>query len=392
VTAEAQPRGIVELDHAGLPMDVDRGRAWEIVRKAGPVVRIGEGLPLITRREDVVEALRDSELFSSKEAFEVLGSPLPLVPIAFDPPEHTRYRKVLQPFFSPRALSRMMPSLQSQALALIDELAERGSCDAVADLAVPYPSQVFLTLFGLPLDDRERLLAWKDAVIDLAMEPSSPDSDLTAAMELFGYVNEFVGARRQSPRDDLLSDLLHAEDGLNDQEAVGLSFLFVLAGLDTVTAAIGFALWKLAVNPELRARLRGDGEKIGEFIEEMIRLEPPVPYVPRVVTRDHEFGGVTVPAGTLVHLCLGSANREDAEGVLPLEPQLDGETRRHWGFGGGAHRCLGSHLARMELRLVLTNWLAKIPDFELAQGFDPRMPYPANTFQFFSLPLVYPPR
>ncbi|MCW2722952.1 cytochrome P450 [Pseudonocardia sp.] len=391
MTADVVPLipGVPVLDFDSVPMGVDRGRGWAVVREAGPVVKMGD-FYYVTRREDVVDALRRPELFSSKKAFDILGSPIPLVPISFDPPDHTRYRKILQPFFSPRTLGAMLPSLQQQIEDLIDDLAAAGECEAVSGIAEPYPSQVFLTLFGLPVADRDRLMVWKDAVIALADSPNLEGVDLTPALELFTYLNETIAARRKDPGEDILSQLITGEEALNDQDAIGLSFLFVLAGLDTVTASIGFALHELARDPELRRSLVADPERIPEFVEEVVRLEPPAPVLPRVTTAEVTIGGVTLPPDTFVRLCLGSANREEGLVATPDDVLLDGVAHRHWGFGGGPHRCLGSHLARMELKLVVTEWLRRVPEFELAPGTEPRIPFPANTFSLQSLPLRYP--
>jgi cytochrome P450 len=391
MTADVVPLipGVPVLDFDSVPMGVDRGRGWAVVREAGSVVKMGD-FYYVTRREDVVDALRRPELFSSKKAFDILGSPIPLVPISFDPPDHTRYRKILQPFFSPRTLGAMLPSLQQQIEELIDDLAAAGECEAVSGIAEPYPSQVFLTLFGLPVADRDRLMVWKDAVIALADSPNLEGVDLTPALELFAYLNETIAARRKEPGEDILSQLVTGEEALNDQDAIGLSFLFVLAGLDTVTASIGFALHELARDPELRRSLVADPERIPEFVEEVVRLEPPAPVLPRVTTAEVTIGGVTLPPDTFVRLCLGSANREEGLVATPDDVLLDGVAHRHWGFGGGPHRCLGSHLARMELKLVVTEWLRRVPEFELAPGTEPRIPFPANTFSLQSLPLRYP--
>jgi cytochrome P450 len=389
MTISAEPQRIVIAD---VPMALDRGVGWQVLRDAGRVVRVGESY-WVTHREEVEYVLRHPELFSSKQAFDSLGSPLPLVPIAFDPPEHTRFRKILQPFFSPRALAAMLPSLQAQITELIDSIATRGACDVVTDLAIPYPSQVFLTLFGLPLEDRDRLVAWKDSVIGLATSSTlGAEQDLKPALELFGYLTEAIAAKRANPGDDVLSQLLTGEDALNDEEAIGLSFLFVLAGLDTVTATIGFALNALARDPELRARVVGNPEAVGSFIEEVVRLEPPAPITPRVTTEDVELAGVGIPAGSLVEVAVASANR-DPEGDRTQDDafDIDRDVKRHWGFGGGPHRCLGSHLARMELRLVLDEWHRRIPEYEPAPGPEPRITWPSNTYSLISVPLVFPP-
>jgi cytochrome P450 len=378
--------GAPELTFASLPMAADRGVGWKTVRDAGRVVYI-DGWYYLSHREDVLAALRNPELFSSKKAFDVLGSPIPLVPISFDPPEHTRFRKFLQPFFSPHTLKEMLPSLQKQALELVDEIAKRGECEAVADVAIPYPSQVFLTLFGLPLEDRDRLIGWKDSVIALAESPSLEGVDLTPALELLAYLTEAVNERRGNPGPDILSQVLGGDDPLDDTEVMGLSFLFVLAGLDTVTAAMSSALLELARNPELRATLREDPEQMSVFVEEIVRLEPPAPMLPRVTTAEVTIGDITLPADTQVRLCIAAINRDDSDEISTNDVVMDGKVHRHWGYGGGPHRCLGSHLARMELTLVLDEWLKRIPEFSVEDGYEPHIIFPAQTFALERLPL-----
>ena len=378
--------GAPQLSYAGLPMAADRNAGWSALRDAGRVVFV-DGWFYVTHRDDVLSALRNPELFSSKKAFDVLGSPLPLVPIAFDPPEHTRFRKILQPFFSPHTLSELLPALQQQAIDIIDGVVAKGECEVVADIAIPYPSQVFLTLFGLPLKDRDRLIAWKDSVIALADSPTLEGADLTPALELFTYLTEAINERRGEPGRDILSQLLTGDDALDDAEAIGLSYLFVLAGLDTVTAAMSAALLELARNPGLRATLRDDPDQINVFIEEIVRLEPPAPILPRVTTAEVTIGDITLPADTQVRLCIGAINRDDSDEISTNDVVMDGKVHRHWGFGGGPHRCLGSHLARMELTLIVGEWLQRIPDFSLEPGFEPKIAFPANTFGLDRLPL-----
>lgn len=380
--------GVPELEWATLPMAADRGVGWKVLRDAGPVVSM-DGWYYLTHRDDVLTALRNPELFSSKKAFDELGSPLPLVPISFDPPEHTRFRRILQPFFSPHTLKDMLPSLQKQAIDIVDAAAAKGSCDVMADMAIPYPSQVFLTLFGLSLDDRDRLIAWKDDVIALSELPSMEGADLMPALELVTYVTNAINERRANPGDDLLSKVLTGEDPLDDAEAIGLSFLFVLAGLDTVTSSMGFAMLELARDPELRRQLCENPDQIRVFVEEIVRLEPPAPIVPRITTGEVNIGGVSLPPNTRVRLCLAAINRDESDAISVNEVVMDGKVHPHWGFGGGPHRCLGSHLARMELTLIVEEWLKRVPDFELAPEANPEIVFPANTFGPGSLVLRY---
>jgi cytochrome P450 len=378
--------GVPQLSFAGLPMAGDRGVGWKVLRDAGPVVLV-DGIFYLTQRDDVLAALRDAELFSSKKAFDILGSPLPLIPLALDPPEHTRFRKILQPFFSPHTLGEMLPSLQKQAIEVVERIAANGECEVVADVAIPYPSQVFLTLFGLPLEDRDRLIAWKDAVIAISEAASLEDADLTPALELLTYLTDAINAHRADPGPDILSQLLTGDEPLDDAEAMGLSFLFVLAGLDTVTAAMSAALLELARRPELRAALRDDPDQTSVFVEEIVRLEPPAPFLPRVTTAEVTIGGVTLPPDTQVRLCIGAINRDDSDEISANDILLDGKVHRHWGFGGGPHRCLGSHLARMELTLIVDEWLRRIPDFSVTAGYEPGIAFPANTFALERVPL-----
>src|SRR5271154_3911067 len=163
--------GAPAVDYDSLPMAADRRIGWDALREVGPVVLM-QGWYYITRRKDVLDALRSPEVYSSRKAFDTLGSPLPQVPISFDPPEHTRFRKILQPFFSPHTLGQVLPALQEQAVEMVDAIVAKGACEVVQDIAIPYPSQVFLTLYGLPHEDRDRLVHWKDTVIALADLPS----------------------------------------------------------------------------------------------------------------------------------------------------------------------------------------------------------------------------
>jgi cytochrome P450 len=379
---------IPRLDFADLPMAADRAAGWAKLRDAGPLVA-GDGFYTLTRRDDVLEALRNTEVYSSKAAFDGLGSPLPMVPIAFDPPEHTRFRRILHPYFSMQTLGAVLPSLQQQAIDVIDEIAANGGCEVVSELAIPYPSQVFLTLFGLPLEDRDRLVAWKDAIIDIGMLDSIEDADLTPALELATYLTDAIAEHRRNPGDDILSGVLTGPDPLDDGEALGLGYVFILAGLDTVTSAIGSALLMLARRPDVRRQLCADPDQIPVFVEELLRLESPAPMIPRVTTRPVTVAGVTLPAGAKVRLPLAAINRDGGDAISGDDVVMDGKLHRHWGFGGGPHRCLGSHLARLELRLVLTEWLRRIPDFEVLPGFEPLVEWPAPSLALLKLPLVF---
>jgi cytochrome P450 len=362
---------------ADLPMSTDREAAWQMLRDHGPVVKI-EDAYYVTSNAGIETVLHDPQLFSSKLAFDVLGSPVPLVPLAFDPPEHMRYRRMLAPFFSPGVIGRLYDGLREQAAAIIEPLAKAGSCDVVSELCVPFPSQVFLTLMGLPLEDTDRLVHWKTAVIAATSPGGATNDDMTAALELFSYLTESIANRRGATDDSLWTQVINdsSGDALTDEELLGLGFLLVLAGLDTVTSTLSIAFERLANDPEQRARLAADPTLIPDFVEELVRLDPVATFTPRMTSRATELEGVDLPAGARVVMVFAAANRETDE--------------RHWGFGGGVHRCLGSHLARAELKLVLEEWLARVPDFGYSPGFAPKMEWPISLLGFDRLDLSYP--
>jgi cytochrome P450 len=377
-----------------LPFATDRSRAWRELREAGEAVTSGEEI-VLTSASAVEFAAKKPEIFSSARAFDRLGSPVPLVPIAIDPPDHTRFRRILDPFFSPKKMAEREPELRRQAGELIDAIVAKGDCDVVPDLATPFPSQVFLTLFGLPMADRDKLVAWKDSILEFT-DPSSAEATpevLAHALELFTYLTEHIAERRvDTTGGDMLTQLMqNSEDGgMSDNEILGLCFMFVLAGLDTVTSAVGFSLAKLAGDADLRHRISNDYSLIPAFIEDILRVDGPVPFAPRVTTEEVEVAGRVVPKDTTVMLAYGSADRDprrydDADNV-----HLDSKAV-HFAFGRGPHRCLGSHLARLELRLILEEWHTRIPEYTLADGKAPRMPWPAGTMGLESVPLTFTP-
>lgn len=374
------------LEYAKLPMAVDRGVGWKVLRDAGPVVFMN-GFYYITRRDDVLAALRNPKVFSSRLALQPPGYPLPVVPLAFDPPEHTRYRKILQPYFSPHALSKSRPVLERHAAEMIAGFAGRGNCEVMADFANLYPFQVFLDLYGLPLEDRDLLIGWKDALI--ADNPYLSQEDLNKGHLLLNYLTDVIAQRRQNPGTDMLSQVMTGDGDFSDLELLGMSHLLILAGLDTVTAAIGYAIYELARRPQLRDMLRDNPRQTRVFIEEIVRLEPSAPVAPRVTTQFVEIGGMTLPPGTSVRLCMAAINRDGTDSVSTDDIVMDGKVHRHWGFGGGPHRCLGSHLARIELTVIVAEWLKQIPDFDVPSDYTPEIRFPSKTFALKALPLSW---
>jgi cytochrome P450 len=371
----------------------ERSAAWRKIRDAGEVYEMSQGLWMLTSPEAVQFAHRNPAIFSSQGVMRIHDLPVRPIPGAVDPPEHVDYRRLLDPMLAPRVVNAMEDELRAQVRALVGAFATRGHCDAMAELAVPYPTEVFLAVFGLPVSDRDQLIEWVKRMIEHS--PNFEDQGSTArdaAWDLYHYLDHAVDEKRGRPGADMLSRIVaqSGDDAWPLDEIIGLCFLFCMAGLDTVTGAIGFMVQYLAQDPELRHRVTADPQAANALIEEVLRLEPSAPMFPRVTTRAVEVCGVEIPVGVVTMLCLATANRDPERFDHPDAIDVDQADRGHVTFGGGVHRCLGSHLARRELRLVLEELHALVPDYEIAPGFEPEVVWPSGTLHLRELPLVFP--
>jgi cytochrome P450 len=354
------------------------------------------GTPILARYEDVLWALRHPEIFSSEMELQLaLGTERPMIPQQIDPPAQTRYRKLLDPHFSRKRMSALEPALRAQANALIDRFEADGRCDFDPAFAIPLPCSAFLSLLGLPQSDLELFLRLKNGIIRPGGDLRDPESMLRIRKEsgrqIYAYFEEVIRDRRARPREDLMSELVRLEAGgerLSETELLDICFLMLLAGLDTVTATLGCNIAYLAANPEQRRRLVDEPALIPNAVEELLRWETPVTGVPRVVKRAVTVGGVELREGELVTLLLGASNVDAGEFPDAMRVDFDRERNRHLAFGGGPHRCLGSHLARMELRVALEEWHRRIPDYAIEPGATPR--YSPGIREVLHLPLVWP--
>ncbi len=372
--------------------------AYAELRSRCPVGRLMlTGAPIISRYEDVMWALRHPEIFSSEmEALVQLGTERPMIPQQIDPPAQTRYRKLLDPHFSRRKMEVLAPAIARHAGLLIDEFAERGACEFDSAFAIPLPCSAFLHLLGLPLSDLDFFLGLKDGIIrPQKVRPDLPlDQHLQvrrdSGHEIYEYFRRTLDEREARPRDDMLTSLLHAEiegEQLTRNEILDICFLLLLAGLDTVTATLGCNIAYLASNPEQRQRLVRDPALIPSAVEELLRWETPVVAVPRLLKRDVNIAGVELKQGELATLLIGSANTDDAHFDDAQRVDFERERNVHAAFGAGPHRCLGSHLARMELRVAMEVWHQRIPEYRIKPGETPR--YSAGIREALYLPLVW---
>jgi cytochrome P450 len=333
---------------------------------------------VLTRRAEIDEAFRNPELFSSNMSAVDLKNIRPLIPLQIDPPEHKKFRKLLDPIFAPRQMALLEDSLTALVNDLIDGFIDRGELDFATEFSIPYPSQVFLTLLGLPLDELPRFLGMKDGIIrpdhatgTLWGSDEAHAHQAAIAQSIYDYFDEVLDEREGDRRDDLLSRFLDAEvegERLSREDILDICFLFLIAGLDTVTATLDCMFAYLAQHPDHRRQLVADPELIPHAIEELLRWETPVMGVVRSATADTELGGCPIHAGDQVMAMLGSANTDEAEFDDADVVRFDREANRHLAFGGGIHRCLGSHLARQELRIALREWHRRIPEYSVADG------------------------
>jgi cytochrome P450 len=346
-----------------------------MMREMGVVAAPDLDMTLITRHEDVMAALRDPEIFSSSGSIDI-GNIRPLIPLQIDPPEHVKFRRLLDPLFAPREVGKLEGAVRSLVNDLIDEVVDTGSCEFNAHIAVPLPCTVFLRLMGLPLEDLDLFLRFKDGII----RPHATTAEERAAMaratgaEIYDYFERVVAERRAEPQDDLLSGFIAAEiDGerLSTEDILDISYLFLLAGLDTVTASLGCAVAYLAAHPDRQQALRDDPSLVPAAVEELLRWETPVPGVPRITTREVDVAGTTIPAGQSVTCLLATANTDGGEFPDPESIDFNRSGNRHLAFGGGVHRCLGSHLARLEMRVALEEFHRRVPAYAVTEGETP---------------------
>lgn len=385
---------IIDPDYTAHPQPVyERILANHRVAKS-----IAMSSPILSRYEDVMYALRHPEIFSSEMDMQVLlGTRRPMIPQQIDPPRQTRYRKILDLRFSRPRMQQLEPDLRRHAQEVIDGFVERGECEFDSEFAVPLPCRAFLTLMGLPQEELDLFIELKNGIIRPPVDPM----DMIAATEfrmktgerIYAYFEKMIEDRRSKPRDDMMTYLTTVElDGqpLTDDEILDISYLFLLGGLDTVTATLGCSMAYLASNPEQRRKLVAKPELIPNAVEELLRWETPVSLLPRVLKQNVTIGDVELREGNLVNLLIGAANLDPAEFADPMRVDFDRESNRHIAFGAGAHRCLGSHLARMELRAALEEWHRRIPEYEIKAGAVPKVS-PGIREQLY-LPLVWSAR
>ena len=346
---------------------------WDELRGRCPVAhsaRFEDGAYFASRYDDVREIAYDSEHFSSRRVIvrERKVPPQPAPPITSDPPEHTPARKLLLPAFAPQAIARLEPRARALCRELLDAIGSAKTCDAAVDYAQHIPVRLIAHMLGVQEQDGDLFRKW----IHLVLEVGTSDETviLPALQEMSAYFFAEIKRRGAQRGDDLISFLLEARiDGqpLSDPHLVGTLRLLLIAGIDTTWSGIGASLWHLATHPADRRRLVAEPSLMPTAVEEFLRAYAPVTMA-REVVKETSVGGCTFKEKGQVLLSFPAANRDpsvfpDADRVI-----IDRAENRHAAFGLGRHRCLGSNLARLEMTVALEEWLARFPEFRLADG------------------------
>lgn len=355
------------------------------MRRLNPVQRLDlSGMPheeskpvfMVYRYDEIAQVLRDHETFSSSIIVNVFGDVFGKhVMLGMDEPAHRRYRSLVSKAFSQRALARRQDELVERVgNELIDRFAARGRAELVREFTFPYPTQIIAGLLGLPRADHPQFQRWSISLLSFTV---NRERGIAASRALEEYFAPILAARREEPRDDLISTLAHAEiDGehLSDEEIFSFLRLLLPAGVETTYRSTGNLLFGLLSNPEQLDAVRSDRSLIPQAIEEAVRWEAPLLVITRVATRDSELAGVPIPAGSAVMPMLGAANRDENRYPDPDRFDIFRAPQPHISFGHGVHVCLGMHLARLEMRVALELLLDRLPNLRLdPEGDDPHI-------------------
>jgi len=371
------------------------------VRDVAPVIRSGQSVTL-SRHGDVEFALRTPEVFSSGMGALGLGNVRPLIPLQIDPPEHRRYRRMLDPLFAPREVAKIEQDIEVLTNQLIDAFIDRGECEFNSEFAVPLPTTVFLRLLGLPIEELPRFLRLKDGIIRPEATAAGYDvgggADAVArahaireetGQEIYAVFEEALTDRARRRTDDLLSGFVEWEERgeITRDEILDICYLLMIAGLDTVTDALDCSFGFFVQHAAHRQSIVDDPGLIPSAVEELLRWETPVPGVVRMAATETELSGCPIHAGDIVSVSLGAANTDPA--AFPSAETVDfwRNPNPHLAFGGGVHRCVGSHLARTELRIALREFHRRIPHYRLPEGFE--LEYTLGLRQIENLPLIF---
>lgn len=349
-----------------------------------------------TTYEDIHEIARNPAVFSSRvlNIPDSIGQDGEMIPIQIDPPDHTSYRAIINPLFSPKRMRDLEEPIREVVTELLDKVLEKDKVDFVAEFAREFPSRVFLALMGWNLDDAPKFNHWVDTMVLGVPGASEEENEAVreaAGMEVYAYFAEMIDERTENPVDDeditqiLMNSTFEGRE-LTQFEILNILLLMMIGGLHTVQGQIAHTIIFMAENPEVRRQLVDDLDLVPSAVEEMLRYESAI-CPARIATEDVVVGGVQIKAGDRVLIPFAAANRDPAKFDDPDEVDLLREPNPHIAFGAGNHRCVGSHLARLELKIAFEEIHTRMPDYRLDPA-DPPVRHLSQVKGVHTLPLI----
>jgi len=367
----------LSLFDGGIPFDLLR-----VLRERDPVhwnpEPDGPGFYAITKHADLIQVSRNPKIFSSwlggtniRDLPSEELAQIRMMMLNMDPPQHVKYRRLVQRGFTPRMVERLEPRIREAARQVVDTVAHKGECDFVGDLASPLPLVLICELMGVPADDQQKIFDWSNRLIgfDDPEFQNSPEDGTQAAAEMWLYAHTLAGNKRVKPDDTLISKLVNGEiDGerLSEMEFNNFFLLLAVAGNETTRTVTTHGMRLLSEHPDQKQILLSDVDRfLPGAIEEILRYNPPVIYFRRTVAEATEIRGVEMAPGTKVAMFYGSANRDEEVFSEPDRFDITRSPNPHVSFGIGEHYCLGANLARMQLRCIFREILTRLPDIEV---------------------------
>jgi cytochrome P450 len=334
--------------------------------------RMVSGNWVVTRADDMRRILTDTDTFSSRAIAgfsQLLGESWDMIPLEVDPPDHAKYRMLLNPLFTPKRINEMTDKMRAVTIELIENVREQQHCEFIEAFARRFPVRIFMQLMGMPDADYDMILDWEHEIL----HADDIEVRMHGAQSIRVYLLELLADRQRAPRDDMLSLIANGSvenRPLTQTEQLSTALFLFVAGLDTVASTLGFHFRYLAEHPQVQQQLRDHPEQIPAAVEELMRVFSVV-VTSRKVIRDVKIAGVQMKAGDVVSLPLGAANYDPAAFDNPGEINLQRSPNLHMGFTVGPHRCIGSNLARRELALAIEEWTRRVPNFRPAPGHPP---------------------
>ncbi|MEE2031318.1 cytochrome P450 [Rhodococcus chondri] len=348
---------------------------YDEFREKSPIFRneFGPGFYTVANYEGILAVMQDAETFSNSVVTPLdPNPPFKWIPEMLDGDEHLQWRKQLGPLFSPKTTEKLDGKVRERAIELVEAIQAKGggATEFMAEFAQQFPTSIFLELMGLPVEELPQFMEWENAILHASGDDlEAREAGQIAAMQaVMGRFFSVIAERRAEPQDDIVSRALTFEiDGkpVSDEDLLSFCLLMFMAGLDTVSVTLGWAFYHFATHPEDRARIVEDPDLIPGALEEILRAYAIV--VPaRKVMKDTELLGCPMKAGDMVNFAIAAATRDEAAFENGTEVDITRTPNNHIAFGAGPHRCLGSHLARRELRIALEEWHKRIPEYRLA--------------------------